>query len=349
MIYQNMELFNLRAVEDDPAGVRLCRLPAAVRNQLNPRARMQGLNANCGEIRFVTDAPFFTVRLMARKLNTWPQPINPQMRVMCGNLEYSRVELPFDRMTAVPFDAFVPAGVRPEVLRPDPEFGFASNVWRLVLPGPEIVFGGIETFGFELRPPTREETPKYRILCHGSSITDSYIEGWPPLLGHYLGVDVLNLGLAGACQVEDKLADYLATLDEYDALILELGINIIGTECSEFARRVDYFLAKLAKAGRPVALITVFPSFDDFACQTDEKRQQNTEKPDYYGLYRQIIRDAADQYRNRGFDITVVEGPEIDVPSKCWSYDLLHPRYLGNSFMAYKLGDILRQKWSFLR
>ncbi len=353
MIYEKIELFNIRSVESEcgAQGVRLCRLPEDVRNRLNFRARFQGISANCGEIRFVTDAPSFVIRLMARKLSTWPQPMNPQMRVMCGNIEHSRVELPFNQMISIPFDAWSGLAVHPSALRPDPDFGFDPRVWRFVLPGCEIIFGGIELCGYSIRPPEQKEKPKYRLLCHGSSITNSYIEGWPSLMGHYLGIDVLNLGLAGACQAEHEIADYIAALDEYDAMVLELGINIMGMDPSEFERRVRYFMEQIT--GRhpllPIALITVFPCDGDPLYWTEERRLQNAEKPDPFALFRSIIRKVGAEYLAAGCPILPVEGPEIDVPSKCWSVDLVHPRFVGNSFIAYKLGDRLRNAWPFLQ
>lgn len=346
MIYQNLELFNIRGVEEVPGvpGPRLCRVPALVRNKLNPRARMQGMDGNCGEIRFVTDAPMFLVHLMARRTSTWPQPINPMLRVMVGNLEHSMVELPLDVMTTIPLDALPLLQARPEVLRPEPQYGFAQNVWRFVLPGAEIIFGGVETHGYAIRPPTAEEKPSFRCLCHGSSITNSYTEGWPALMGNFLGIDVLNLGQAGSNQLEPAMCDFVAGLDEYDGIVLEPGINICGNvSTQEFSQRLDYLL-KAVVDNHPkckIALITIFPYISD----PNLNIKPANELPPVEE-FRQIIRNAAKDYSCRGYDVTLVEGPKLETPSRCWSVDMVHPRHMGNALIAYRLAEILQKAWN---
>lgn len=351
MIYKNMELFNIRAVEKDASfmGERLVRIPEKVRMRINSRGRLHGAQATCGEVRFVTDAPHFTIRLMARTLSTWTERVTPQMRIMRGSLEYDRVELPLDKMVSFSFDTDFIELVRPEVLRPNPDYGFATNVWRFVLPAYEIIFGSIETHGYEIRPPSETETPSVKCLCYGSSITNSYLDGWPSLMGHYLGIDVMNLGLAGGCCIESEFADYISGMsEEYDSIILELGINVVNEiSTDEFAIRTEYMLDKITRINPEIniIMINIFPYAGDQSLWT-EKRIKEHGNSGSVKEFRNIIRNKGNKFRNKNFNISVIEGDDINIPSTCWSYDMLHPRYLGNSVIAFKLAEIIKKEWN---
>lgn len=210
---------------------------------------------------------------------------------------------------------------------------------------------GIETHGYEIHPPRRKEKPAHCCLCYGSSITNSWLDGWPALLGHFLGMDVMNLGLSGGCCLEPELADYLAEpgVGEYDCAILELGINVIGKMCpEEFAARTDLFLRRItrAKPDVKIAMITIFPFNDDRSLWMKERLETEGHGDDPVKQFRTIIRETAEEYRKKGFSVSTVEGSEINRPELCWSWDLLHPRYLGNPVIAFWLSEILKKEWA---
>lgn len=348
MIVRNVEFFNIRALEKDftSGGYRLARFPETLRTKLSPRARLHGAGACGGEIRFVTDAPFFSVKLMARNSSTWPGTSVPQLCVMCGNLEHRRIELEPDKMHTLSFDAVNLNSVKPEVLRPQVGHGFSPAVWRFLLPACEVLFGGIETWSCPVRPPFAHEKPAIRCLCYGSSITQcSELDSWPAQLGHLLGIEMLNLGLSGSCLLEPEIADFLANSEErFDGIILEPGMNLLEKiSPGEFSRRVEYLLETIIRQ-RPevkILLLDLFPHAGESKYRRDETHQQENT-----GAFRQILHSLAERFRNRGIRIATAESTKLAPPALCWSTDLLHPRAMGNSIIAFALADILRREWN---
>ncbi len=336
MIFDNLEFFNVGELEEVKtfSGYALARLPRSVRYEMNSRARFIGRNSTAAEIRFVTDAPFITLHLTT--IRNEGVPVLPQVKVMCGNFEHSRHPLQENQistlnLTPPDFSELNAAALRPK--------GFAPCVWRVVCSSPSLVYCGIDTFGYEVRPPKDCEKPGFCCLCYGSSITNSTMDGWPSIMAQRLGIDVQNLGLAGACQVEPEMADYIASKSDWDGVILELGINILGMPEQEFAERVDYLLAAVTKAhpGKPVIMLTIFPSVNRAALR------QNPES----GLapndmaFNIILRNAYKKYKDAGNNMYLIEGDTILDDTSCWSTDKLHPRIYGNAVMGLNMANAL--------
>lgn len=348
MIARNVEFSNIRALEADPSsgGYRLARFPETLRTKLSPRARLHGAGACGGEIRFVTDAPFFNVKLMARNSSTWPGTPVPQLCVMCGNLEHRRINLAPDTMHTLSFDAVHFNSVRPEVLRPLAGYGFAPEVWRFVLPACEIFFGGIETWSCPIRPPFDHEKPAMRCLCYGSSITQcSGPDGWPAQLGQLLGIEMWNLGLSGSCLLEPEIADFLAGSEErFDGIIFEPGMNLLEKITpGEFSRRVEYLLKTITQQHPdvPILMLDLFPHGGEANYRCDNNLQ-----PESTGAFRQVLHCIVEQFRKRGLRISLAESAHLSPPALCWSTDLLHPRAMGNSMIAFSLAETLRRQWN---
>ena len=125
---------------------------------------------------------------------------------------------------------------------------FSPRVVRLIMGSAPIVIHDIKG---ETRPPEREEVPSLRGIFYGSSITQGSHGMIPPVFWNRrtadkLGVDCKNYGFAGCCLVEKPAADYFASLDDWDFMVLELGINLVGKiELDEFRERVRYTLTTI--------------------------------------------------------------------------------------------------------
>jgi lysophospholipase L1-like esterase len=336
MIQDNLEFFNVGELENAQAfsGKILARIPQRVRNKLNRRARFVGGISTGAEIRFVCDAPDICLYLAALK------PTDDfgkgEVRIMLGNFEYKRIPLDFERVSTICLTRPNFDYMHQNVLRSK---GFAPNVWRVVCSSPSIVFCGIETFGHAYRPPLPEEKPGFHCLCYGSSITNSSLDGYPLVMGQRLGIDVSNLGLFGACEIEKEIADYLASLQNWDGITLELGINILGLDPKEFERRVDYLVAALVKEhpAKPIVLMTLFPSNARASLQNEKGSDSQEDK-----RFCEILRQIHATYKAAGHNIHLIEGDEILDDYTCLSTDFLHPRTYGHAVIGLNLAKKLK-------
>ena len=48
-------------------------------------------------------------------------------------------------------------------------------------------------------------------------------------LARKLGYDLINLGCAGSCQMDEAMASYIGSRDDWDVALFELGVNVIET------------------------------------------------------------------------------------------------------------------------
>lgn len=334
MTENNIEFFNVTELEEIKAfsGVILSRLPANLRHKLNPRARFIGRNSTCAEIRFVSDAPYISLRL-ATTTNE-QVPVIPEVKVMRGTFEHSRHQLHLNTVTTIHLTPPDFSHIQPNVLNTR---GFSPEVWRIVCSSPSVIFCGLDTFGHAVRPPHKEEVPAFTCLCYGSSITNSNIDGWPMVMGQKLGINVLNLGLAGACHVEPEMAEHIASIQDWNGLLLEMGINILGMNPDEFARRVDYMLKTVTTAhpAKPIAMITIFPSSCRDYFQLKKDGGQEDKK------FNEILRATFAEYHAKGANIHLIEGSEIVDDPSCLSTDLLHPRCFGHAVMGLNMAQKL--------
>ncbi len=336
MELDGVEFFNVGELEAIPAfgGRVLARIPKAIRDRLNPRARFVGRNSTGCEVRFVTEAP--NVNLYFSAVKHEDMALQGDLKIMRGNFEYKRVVLKLEEITTVCLTPPNWEQVSPEVLRSK---GFAPNVWRVVCGSPGIAFAGIDTFGSACRPPLAEEKPGFHCLCYGSSITNSSLDGYPLVMGQRLGIDVSNLGLSGACQIEPEMVDYLAGGRKWDGITLELGINILGMDPAEFEKRVEYLAQTLftKHPRKPVVLITIFPSNCRAQMQSARGNGGQADR-----VFNEILRKIHGQYAARGENVHLIEGHELLDDYTCLSTDILHPRTYGHAVMGLNLAEKLR-------
>ena len=166
MIFENVELHNVVEAEKISGipGVVLRRYPRALRHKLNTRGRfVSGLSAGC-EVRLVTEAPY--VRAIFFNLEG-----EGEVYVYSGDFLHGVHKIPPGGFRPIQIDW--PAkfdGTKPEALKRN----FSPRCWRFVANRGEVAFVGIETYGFDYRPPNAEEKPAKRWLAYGSPIPHSH-------------------------------------------------------------------------------------------------------------------------------------------------------------------------------
>ena len=327
------ELHNIVELDSDSAypGPLVRRIPKSVAEELENGALVAEDAALC-EIRFVVESG----RRLAFSLTSL---CGGDLFIYRGDLVQNHVRLPVGGVYrhALDFENDAFARIRPEAF----QYGaFSQNVWRVVIDG-VMLFHGIDLMGCSIRPPREDEKPSRRWLAYGSSIT----HGFSPITrqqcyvaqtARRLGVDVLNLGLAGSCLCESSFADYLASRNDWDFTTCELGVNMRSAFApEEFERRARYLTEKLTAGHpeKPIVLISAFTSDSDFVTEPDLP-SRNT------AAFRDILQTIARESSDR--NVHLVEGTELLDSFAGLTCDLVHPSTEGHIRIAENLAARLR-------
>ncbi len=326
------EFHNIEDFTDTPTGKLLQRFPKPVREhpETNALAHLVMTKSAGAEIRFVTDAP--RVRLCLSALES-----DSRIYVFRGDFIHA--------------EHIVPAGKTKWLLLESPvafsyftenrfaKSRFAPTVWRIWLGRESVVFGGLDTLGFPVRPPSPEEKPATRWLAYGSSLTmgaNSFFQPgcYTEQTARQLGIDVLNLGMGGSCHFEPHLADYFANRKDWDFATLRAGCNMIGTyEPEEYKRRLEYFLQTLTAQTphRPIAVIGLSTDLLHFA--KEHKIWQH-----HTLAYCKINEDLAARFPSVHF----WEKNDLMPDHLLYTTDFIHPDDAGHSQIATNLATKLR-------
>ena len=330
MIYENVELHHVSEIKKRPdGGVQLLRIPEKVLHQMNDGARRVGLESIGCEVRFVTPASGCYVTVGAGTNDS-------DVIVYRGPFQHSRHTVPAGTTKVLILDK--PAkldGIRPEVAK---SFAFSPNLWRIIFNRHIGIFHGIESFGYPVRPPTKEELPKKRWLAYGSSITHSNAyDGYPFQTARRMGVDLLNCGLSGSCHCETAIADFLASRGDWDFATMELGINMRGGFTpEEFRKRAEYLIRTMVEKNpaKPIAVITHFPTDMTFASVLDKNGETELK-------FEESLRDIVHHLKHD--NLRVIDGGDVLDRYDGHSVDLIHPGQFGHAVMGENLARILTE------
>ncbi|MCI9338507.1 MAG: hypothetical protein HFH93_13395 [Lachnospiraceae bacterium] len=340
MVEQGLEFHNVDHLEQVPGmnGLLLERFPAHLRENLgipeNKNGRFQVRRSHGCEIRFVTNAPYFDFCVTAVETNVTAM-------VYYGDMAYSQYTLEAGVCTRIHV-------TYPEMYRQvDTELisrgRFAPYIWRIQFGlGGSIYFHYLDTFGHDRRPPTAEEKPAILWAAYGSSITcgsvaalysNSYIEQ----AALHLGYDVMNKGLSGSCLCEEKVADYLASL-QVDVLSVELGVNmLLFFEEDEFRRRVQYLLRKVKESSVAKNIYVMDIFYNRAPVLLDHENIQYRHYEPFRKIVKNLVQETADHR------IISVDANAIAADATYLSVDLLHPSDQGHIRMGWNLAEWIRK------
>ncbi len=336
MIHGNVELHNVEDAVRRPGaeGASLCRYPERVRALLDDPAVEAPFFCAGAEIRFNIrsgKARFLLARDAAAPVNEigiaeiWFGSFQGDWRVS------PRFVDPEGTWIEVSMPSDVEALVRAAEASGSP---WDPRLVRLVLPY-DYVCRLVRIEG-DLEPPRPGQCPPRRFLAYGSSITHGGTavrptETWAMRVAQALGIDLVNLGLAGNCRLEPGIAEWIAERRDWAFATLELGINLIDRmEAPEFAARADRFLRILGRA-RPEAQIFCIDLFTN---------GRDLAGDDRIAAYRNAVRDAV---ASSGSDrIVYVNGKDFLDPAIGLCEGLLHPSSRGHEEIARKLAVIIR-------
>jgi len=187
------------------------------------------------------------------------------------------------------------------------------------------------------RPPEAGEIPDRRYLAYGTSITEGAVSD--PHLGYvsraagHLGVDPLNLGMAGSAYCEPAMADYLAGRDDWDLATIAISVNMAnrGFTVDQFRERAEHLLDTVAGAHptKPVVAVTLFPYHMDLVAGDDAERAV---------AYRREVREAVAALPHD--NLSLVEGGDL-LDTTGLMDDILHPGDDGMIQIGRRLADDL--------
>jgi lysophospholipase L1-like esterase len=197
---------------------------------------------------------------------------------------------------------------------------------------------GLRAIGGEIAPAPREP----RWLCYGDSIVEGWKASgpafsWPARVGRRHGLDVVNLGYAGAARGE------LASAEEIAAQRADLITLAHGTNCwtrtphgeALFAEGLSAFLA-LVREGQPsTPIVAVSPIL----------RMDAETKPNRLGATLAELRRAFERVigeRIAAGDARLVLVPGRELVPAAELPDGIHPDDAGHARLAHALGPLLR-------
>lgn len=340
MVEQNLEFHNVDHLEHVPgmSGLRLERFPEHFRKELgipeNHNGQFRAKRAHGCEIRFVTEARYFDICLTAVEADI-------DIVVYYGDNMHSKYTLKEGICSVLHIE--YPEMYHQVDTAQIPRRRFASYVWRIQFGmNGYVYFHYLDTFGYNHRPPKKEEKPATLWAAYGSSITcgsvttlysNCYIEQ----AAHHLGYDVLNKGLSGSCMCEKAAADYLAKLP-VDVLSLELGVNmLIPFEEEEFRQRVNYLLSRVKEESpaKRIYVIDIFKNRGPILLNRENNQYR------HYEPFKKLVRELVQEMKDDR--MVYFDGHDILLDETYLSTDLLHPSDQGHICMGRNLADRIRQ------
>lgn len=322
----------------DGNGFNFCRIPNALRLAINKDAALSPAGS---ELRFNLTGGRAFLTLQRFKLDGPPE----LAEVWCGCFFHSRLVVMSKPTT---FEISYPGNIdNLERISRKSNLPFDARLIRVLLPyvsQPRLI-----ALEGNMTPPLVGQTPKYRYLAYGSSITQGCTvlhpsNVFPALIARKLGFDAINLGFCSSGMYEPEMTDYLAGRKDWDVMSFEMA-NIVGLEETEFVKRVTYCLRSISgrHPRKPIFCIDFIAQAHDFS-ETRQKfrRHKGGKIPGILArrpLVRQIIAGL-----NRP-NIIYVNGLRLLKSPAGLTTDLLHPSDAGMEEIALNLARIFRSKF----
>ncbi len=324
MIYKNIELHGITALEEANGGFALRRHPAEIRAEFCEGGQRSALSLCGAELRFV---PQGEVKIT---LSTVTEGTVNRATLFYGDtaagwqtcdvhITHTPTTFTFAPSERLEFLEKVAATGKPR---------FAPTVLRLVLEHCAVV---IHDVGGNVRPPKADEVPAKTGLFYGSSITHGSLTYAPELywcrrVAEGLGCDHINLGLAGFCRFEKSTVDWLAARRDWDFMVAELGINVLDVYTpDQYRERVRYLIETIHAAHPDKYLFCI----DVFLFRGDVVGEQ--EAP----AFRAVLKEEAERIHSE--KVVYLSGLALLTDPAGLSEDGIHPNMKGIHLIAENL------------
>ena len=326
MIYKNIDLHNVAELVELDGKLRWLRVPERVQEAMETEGGKNACRNHTGvELRFV---------MLSDEVKLKIRPINPKGNVAV-NVYFGGMQAGWQGYGEGPYfngesEIVIKRPANMEMIKRmsgDSGYDWSAEVVRVMLRG---LFELVDVEG-EVRPPERSELPKKTLLTYGSSITHGSNAltpscTWASVLAHNLNVDLINLGMPGSCRMEPELVDYIASLD-WDAALLELGINVLAWEEELIRQRVSNTLSQVAGRHPDKKVYVMSPIFchDDYQGKGEAKKWRE--------VIEAVIKEMA--YPN----VEYINGLDIMGDVSGLSGDEVHPNIYGIQQISARLTE----------
>lgn len=332
MIHDQIEFHNVAELATVPGanGLAMYRYPSDLFPALTPQGNHMAATSTGVELRFVSAPSLLALTLSARSNTAFSA--GAKVEIFRGDLHIATEMIPDGATRTLKLTT---SELQPMRAGTFDSWNFAPDLWRVVCSGATVFYHGLNTAGQPCRPPRAGEVPEKRWLAYGSSITYA-TPGYASHAARHLGVDLINKGLAGSCNCEPELVDYLASLQDWDFATLEICTNMADTFSEAgFEERARYLVTTLRAAApdKPLVLITMFPTGNYYVQEPNDYTKKGE-------AFRKILRTVAADLNDPL--IHLIEGNQVGTNLSQLSPDLLHPTPDGHQDMGANLAVLLR-------
>lgn len=330
MRYQNIELHNVWDIVQTPGepGFTTSRLPLAIYDRINPGAVRMTRHGAGIEIRGMLEpGGEASVTLQMLDSNCVPPVAVVYHGSFCGVSS---------QVNAEPTTIKIRTPTKMELIQrisQQRKLPYDPRLIRVMLPAIHPI--RVVSIEGDLTYPTPDAMPKKRLLCYGSSITHgahaiSPMSTYASQCAWRLGYDLINLGSGGSAQMDEAVAEHIATRGDWDMATFEMGINVRTWERDKIYAAVDRFIGRIASANpdKPIFCIDVFTYDDDF-------KPDPTPAP----MLRGVVQEIASKHKNA----TYVDGRTILRDPTGLQVDLVHPNDNGMAEMGRELAAVIKR------
>lgn len=337
MIYKNIEIHNIaELVEYGDGSISWKRVPSEVLNEMECKTPDYVVCNSTGvELRFVIKGESATIRMST--LTNDPKSFNT-FHVYRGGIQGGYEDHEIHRHVTAEIEDFVitksPNMAKLKKMTEEIGYDWDCEVVRIIFDrGHYRIYDIIG----DVVPPSYEQCPKKTLLSYGSSITHGSnsidaSHAWVSQVAYNLNMDARNLGMAGSCMIEPKMAEYIASEGEkgnWDIATLELGINVLGWPQEKIISRVENIIRQVAgrNADKPVFVISPFYYCGEYFDENNNAKN-----------WRRIIKEIIDElnYKN----VTYINGLDVLDNMSYISADEVHPNIYG----VQRIADVITEK-----
>lgn len=337
MIYKNIEIHNIaELIYNDDGSVSWKRVPSFVHDEMEMSGADNVVHNSTGvELRFVIKGNSATIRMSAyddddKSFNTF--------HVFRGGIQGGWSDHEIHRHVTGEIQDFVikKSDNLSNLKEMSDKAGYEwdSEVVRIIFDRGRYkiydIIGDVE-------PPSKSQCPARTLLSYGSSITHGsnsidMSHSWVSQVAHNQNMDTRNLGMAGSCAMEPKMADYIASEGEkgnWDIATLELGINVLDWEKERIISRVENIINQVAGRNLDKQVFVISPFYH---CGEDFKVNDNTK------TWREIIEKTVKKLNL--LNVTYINGLDVLDNSSYISADEVHPNIYG----VQRIADVITKK-----
>ncbi|HEY3330427.1 MAG TPA: SGNH/GDSL hydrolase family protein [Capsulimonadaceae bacterium] len=325
MIYNNVELYNITAIEDTGSALKLSRVPLSLHKTVTENASSMLFTPAGGEIRFnLVEGP---VKITLRSEGPFVNVAEVWRGAFADSVHDIR---------GVPTEIIVEPRTNDKTLTTmfaQDSLAFHPELVRVILPyGWPCELISIEG---ETTCPVPAQSPVRRMLTYGSSITQGGNSVTPT--GTYaartaslLNVDLINLGMSGNARMDMSLAEYIATNPNWEFATIEMGINVLDWSVELFAEKVDAFVTNIATANPDKWIFCT----GVYTCGGDYEENSKIH------AFRKIVETQVQKLDQR--KLVFVPPSEILPTAAGLTADTVHPSVIGHETMARNWARVIK-------